>query len=441
MGYGSAPITKADIDVILGYDVDAHEGRHASGGDDAIDAGDLAAGADPRSSSHASRHASGGDDQVAPGAIGAVATSGDEEIAGVKSFTSIPKGPTGTDPTNDDELARKGYIDPLAASQWQQNFSVHEESADPLSSISFSTEDMQIITRDASDEWWIYSDPLETFGWEHPIRLIARLHRDVNATYTPEIWIVLCDTNDPSGNAATPKFGFRHYQNQLYAVASDGTQTLLAIGAAGKCSEPTWVEARYINSSRIEFYIDGELVYVETANVPSAGQSTSPYLTITAKGCSGQNNTPRTAHVRRPVILPGIEKIALSEVPASGEWSGLYRWGTAGENLALYDVCYRNSNGDMRKAKADAAATMPGLYMALEAITSGSSGKFLCVGFITNSGWSWTVGADLMVSDTTSGEMTETTPADSGEQVQRVAMAESATTIYFKPDMTVIQVT
>ncbi len=336
--------------------------------------------------------------------------------------------------------AKPAWDDAPGPSQWQQNFSIHEESADPLSSISFSTEDMQIITRDATDEWWIYSDPLETFGWEHPVRLIARLHRDVNATYTPEIWIVLCDTNDPSGNAATPKFGFRHFQNQLYAVASDGTQTLLAIGAAGKCGEPTWVEARYINESRIEFYIDGELVYVETANVPTAGQSTSPYLTITAKGCSGQLNTVRTAHVRRPVVLPGIEKIALSEVPASGEWSGLYRWAEAGENLAQYDVCYRNSNGDMRKAKADAAGTMPCLYMALEAISSGSSGKFLCVGFITNSGWSWTVGADLMVSDATGGEMTETVPADTGDQVQRVAMAETATTIYFKPDMTVIQV-
>jgi len=48
----------------VAMDISAHKGRHASGGADEIAAGDLVAGADPRSSSHETRHESGGADAL-----------------------------------------------------------------------------------------------------------------------------------------------------------------------------------------------------------------------------------------------------------------------------------------------------------------------------------------------------------------------------------------
>lgn len=64
MGFGAKPytLTKADIDAVLGYDVDLHAGRHAS--------------------SQA--------DVVTPAAIAAVAKTGAETIAGVKRFDAVP---------------------------------------------------------------------------------------------------------------------------------------------------------------------------------------------------------------------------------------------------------------------------------------------------------------------------------------------------------------
>ena len=45
---------------------------------------------------------------------GHVDTTGDETIAGVKTFTSIPVGPA-SDPTTDNQLARKAYVDSVAS--------------------------------------------------------------------------------------------------------------------------------------------------------------------------------------------------------------------------------------------------------------------------------------------------------------------------------------
>ncbi|MEX0650269.1 MAG: hypothetical protein WD200_04660 [Candidatus Andersenbacteria bacterium] len=45
---------------------------------------------------------------------GAVALTGDETIAGIKTFSAIPVGP-GSDPTTDNQLVRKAYVDGIAA--------------------------------------------------------------------------------------------------------------------------------------------------------------------------------------------------------------------------------------------------------------------------------------------------------------------------------------
>jgi hypothetical protein len=449
MGFGAKvyTLTKADIDAVLGYDVSAHEDRHAEAGADEIDAGDLVEGADPQSATalaaalaHASRHASGQPDVVTPAAIAAVAKTGDEEIAGVKSFTSIPVGPA-ADPTADNEFTRKAYVDPLGVSMWGKDWGIETISADPLAGYTFYPDAVRFETRDAPDEWRLYTGTgLDVYGWRTEIRLVGRFHRGVDATYTPEIWMVIGRTTDPKHNTTIAMFGFRHYNNSIYAYCASGTAAT-SVNLNVIAGDPTWVEARWVNGSRIEYYVDGVLKTVITTNVPSAGASITPRLVIQVTGASGQLNDVRYAYILKPRVFIPKRKFALTDINASGEWSGLYRWGTAGEALSKYDICYRDvTSGNLKKAQANAAGTMPGLFMALEDIANGAEGKFLCTGFITNSGWAWTIGDELLVSDTVAGGITQTLPADPGDQVQRVGMAESATVIYFKPDVTVVEI-
>jgi|GEM_PF-1599819 len=136
-----------------------------------------------------------------------------------------------------------------------------------------------------------------------------------------------------------------------------------------------------------------------------------------------------------------LADMSLAETPADGTWSGLVMTLTAGEALSKYDVCYRDvTTTKVKKAQANAAGTVPALYMALADIAQDASGPFLAIGRIANSGWGWTIGDELLVSDDVAGGMTQTLPADPGDQVQRVGMAESATVVYFKPDVTVVEV-
>jgi len=63
--------TEVEIPKNVAMNIASHKARHASGGADAIAAGDLVAGADPRSSSHEARHESGGADAIPAGSLNA----------------------------------------------------------------------------------------------------------------------------------------------------------------------------------------------------------------------------------------------------------------------------------------------------------------------------------------------------------------------------------
>lgn len=361
-----------------------------------------------------------------------------QSITGLKTFATLPQG---GDPTLADELARKGYVDPLGVSMWAKDWVLQEISADPLAFYAFYQDAVRFGTRDETDEWRLFTQNLDIWGWRDELRLISRIYRGTQGTLTPEIWIIVGTTTDPKGNTTAAMFGIRHRNNLIYGYRADGTSGgQLSLGVAA--SQPTWVEARWVNGSRVEYYINGELKGVVTTLVPAVGASIVPYLAIQVTGAPGQTpSSPRDCWIIKPRIDIPMRKLALTDVNSSGQWSGPYRWGTAGEALSKYDICYRDvTGGNLKKAQANAAATMPGLFMALEDIALDAEGKFLCLGFITNSGWAWTVGSELYVSDTVAGGMTHTAPADSGEQVQRIGIAETATTIYFKPDLTVVEV-
>lgn len=131
---------------------------------------------------------------------------------------------------------------------------------------------------------------------------------------------------------------------------------------------------------------------------------------------------------------------AVASLASDHTWSGLTTKLTAGTDLAIGNLCYVGSDGKMELTDADAAATMPGTAMATGTISEDDAGVFLLRGFIRDDTWNWTVGA-LLYASTTSGELTETAPSGSGDQVQAVAIALSADIIYFNPSLTMKEVT
>jgi hypothetical protein len=112
---------------------------------------------------------------------------------------------------------------------------------------------------------------------------------------------------------------------------------------------------------------------------------------------------------------------------------------TAGENLSFGNLVYRKSDGKFWKVDADAAATMPAVAMALESISADATGSMLMLGWAKNSSWTWTVGG-LLYASTTAGAITQTAPSGTGDQVQVVGWAYSATLIFFNPDYTLVEI-
>jgi parallel beta-helix repeat protein len=112
--------------------------------------------------------------------------------------------------------------------------------------------------------------------------------------------------------------------------------------------------------------------------------------------------------------------------------------GTAGENLVLGDVCYPKSDGKYWKAKADAIGTTPTVVMAMDTITANATGQFLLYGHITFG--SWTIGGKIYLSAATAGASTQTAPSASGNQVQILGYAYSATVFFFNPNMVVVEI-
>jgi len=59
-------------------------------------------------------------------------------------------------------------------------------------------------------------------------------------------------------------------------------------------------------------------------------------------------------------------------------------------------------------------------------------------GFLRNDAWSFTPGAPVYVSPT-AGELTQTIPTGTGQQVQVLGYATASNIIYFNPDFTLIE--
>lgn len=102
---------------------------------------------------------------------------------------------------------------------------------------------------------------------------------------------------------------------------------------------------------------------------------------------------------------------------------------TAGENLSFRDAVYKKSDGKWWKVDADAEATAHGSFgicVTVAGISADATGN-IAVGrsWVRDDTDNWTIGGVIYVS-TTTGELTQTPPGDSGDFVTPFGTAYSA---------------
>lgn len=129
--------------------------------------------------------------------------------------------------------------------------------------------------------------------------------------------------------------------------------------------------------------------------------------------------------------------VTLTDIVTNGSVVGDILIATMAVSCSAYDLLYLSSSG-YNKAKADADETIPCTAMCVE--TGAGVRKVLKRGYVKNNSWSWTPGQLLYASTDTAGGVTATLPAASGNRVQIIGYAESATIMYFNPDYTFVQV-
>jgi len=151
-----------------------------------------------------------------------------------------------------------------------------------------------------------------------------------------------------------------------------------------------------------------------------------------------------------PTVIDGMDKAAAQaelEI-GGGAWtdpsadhtaSGTTQSVTVGEAVVFGDLLYIKSDGKWWKADADAAATMPGLRMALASADADAACSTLVMGLVRDDTWDWTVGG-IIYASATAGGLTQTAPSGSADIVQVVGVAYHADKMIFNPSMDMMEI-
>jgi len=131
--------------------------------------------------------------------------------------------------------------------------------------------------------------------------------------------------------------------------------------------------------------------------------------------------------------------LTLAEPAADVTAVGLTESVTVGESVVFGNLLYIKSDGKWWKTDSNAAATMPGLRLALATASADASCSCLMIGKARDDSWAWTVGGLIYASET-AGALTQTAPTTSGAQVQLVGVAYHADKISFNPSMVLVEV-
>jgi len=156
---------------------------------------------------------------------------------------------------------------------------------------------------------------------------------------------------------------------------------------------------------------------------------------ITNDHLSDSTASLMTAYAIQQVVGGFWDASSTLDLSASGNKANMsVGYNSVGFGAALF----MGGDGDLDEADASDSTTAPCIALALE--TGTGEKEVLLKGFIRDDSWSWSnIGRPIYLS-TTEGEMTETPPSVSGDQVQILGIVKATNMIYFKPELTVIEV-
>ena len=138
-------------------------------------------------------------------------------------------------------------------------------------------------------------------------------------------------------------------------------------------------------------------------------------------------------------VAPTFQAVSSVTIDASADgisddtYDGIVLDGwNCGESVAQWDTVYLDDTAnEWMIADADAAGEFPARGVATAACTDGNPGIILVQGVVRNDAWAWAAnGSTLFLSDTTGG-VTVTAPATSGDAVQVVGFVINDDQVYF----------
>jgi len=168
--------------------------------------------------------------------------------------------------------------------------------------------------------------------------------------------------------------------------------------------------------------------------------ATSTNVVETHLGTSGSGNVPRVTGATvnnwtegNPTITFPV--INYSYLGTNNTSFGFYMTGvtnSSGSTISQWAAVYIKSDGSIDLADANGSGTYPSWGLAAASISNGSTGTIITMGNVRNDSWSFTPGATVWLS-TTAGSLTTTQPATTGDKIQAVGKALTATQLLLRP--------
>jgi hypothetical protein len=148
-----------------------------------------------------------------------------------------------------------------------------------------------------------------------------------------------------------------------------------------------------------------------------------------------------------PSFMPDVNDLILPRTLLGATAKGIKTRFFANEAQAFGDVCFINSAGKTQIGNATVIATATIVAMCIDAtIAADAEGNYLLIGFVNNTAWAWTTGADVYLSlnGTSGNTLTQNSPFEAvpivlHTVVQIIGIAKSATSIYFNPQLVQVE--